>query len=257
MPKARAVEAGAPESMKGAVTAHLQQLGERYFIAFSPEQIVEHMLCIEEAQAEGLAVRWFTHEETGTSEVVVCTRNGHGLFANIAGCFASQLIDVQRALVFTAPDGYVVDSFTVIDAMNRRPLTERQIQAFREVLKSVLIDGVSVQDYVAKSRNRLFALHQPRVPVPTRIRFDNAASRSDTVVDIETGDRTGLLYDIARVFAAHGVDFVSSHVVTDARQVRDSFYVRLGEAKIEDPAVQAAVRSELESVIRPLAVSDV
>jgi UTP:GlnB (protein PII) uridylyltransferase len=59
------------------------------------------------------------------------------------------------------------------------------------------------------------------------------------------------------VFAAHGVDFVSSHVVTDARQVRDSFYVRLGEAKIEDPAVQAAVRSELESVIRPLAVSDV
>ena len=257
MPKARAVEAAAPEAMKGAVTTHLQQLGERYFIAFSPEQIIEHMLCIEEAQAEGLAVRWFTYEETGTSEVVVCTRNCHGLFANIAGCFASQLIDVQRALVFTAPDGYVVDSFTVIDAMNRRPLTERQIQAFRDVLKSVILDGVSVQDYVAKSRNRLFALHQARVPVPTRIRFDNTASRSDTVVDIETGDRTGLLYDIARVFAAHGVDFVSSHVVTDARQVRDSFYVRLGEAKIEDPAVQAAVRSELESVIRPLAVSDI
>jgi [protein-PII] uridylyltransferase len=76
------------------------------------------------------------------------------------------------------------------------------------------------------------------------------------VVDIETGDRTGLLYDIACVFAGHGIDFFSSHVVTDARQVRDSFYVRLGDAKIIDPAVQAALRSELESVIRPLAVAE-
>ena len=256
LPKARAIEAEAPEAMKGAVTAHLQQLGERYFVAFTPEQVIQHMRCIEEAQVSGLAVRWVNHDETGTSDVVVCTRDCHGLFANIAGCFASQLIDVQRALVFSAPDGYVVDSFTVTDAMNRRPLTERQIQALREVLQSVLMEGTPVQDFVARSRNRLFALHQPRVPVTTRIRFDNAASRTDTVVDIETGDRTGLLYDIARVFAAHGVDLVSSHVVTDARQVRDSFYVRLGEAKIEDPAVQAAVRSELESVIRPLAVSD-
>lgn len=256
LPKARAVEAEAPEALKGAVTAHLQQLGERYFVAFTPEQIVQHMQGIEEAQTVGLAVRWSNNDVTGTSDVVVCTRNRHGLFADIAGCFSSQLIDVQRALVFTAPDGYVVDSFTVSDATNRRPLTERQIGAFCEALQSVLLGGISVQDLVARSRNRLFALHQPRVPVPTKIRFDNNASRSDTVVDIETGDRTGLLYDIARVFAGQGVDFVSSHVVTDARQVRDSFYVRLGESKIEDPAVQAVVRSELEAVIRPLAVSD-
>jgi [protein-PII] uridylyltransferase len=256
MAKAQAIEAEAPDTMKARVTPHLQQLGERYFIAFTPEQVIQHMHCIEEAQASGLAVRWFNHEETGTSDVVVCTRNRHGLFANLAGCFASQLIDVQRALVFTAPNGYVVDSFTVTDAMNRRPLTERQIQSLREVLQSVLMEGVPVQDFVARSKNRLFALHQPRVPVATRIRFDNTASRTDTVVDIETGDRTGLLYDIARIFAEHGVDIVSSHVVTDARQVRDSFYVRLSEAKIEDPAVQTAVRSELESAIRPLAVSD-
>lgn len=254
LPKARAVEAEAPEPLKNQVTAHLQQLGERYFVAFAPDQIVEHMLCIQEAKRSGLALRWFNHEDTGTSDLVVCTQNRHGLFANIAGCFASQLVDVQRAQVFTAPEGYVVDSFTVTDAVNRRPLTERQVDAFQETLRAVLMEGVSVQDLVARSRTRLFALHQPRVPVPTRIRFDNVSSRTDTVVDIETGDRTGLLYDIAQVFAEHGVDFVSSHVVTDARQVRDSFYVRLGDAKIEDPTVQATVRSELESVIQPLAV---
>lgn len=257
LPKAQAVVAAAPPDLKRAVVDHLRQMGERYFIAFGPEQIVDHMACMREARDHGLALRRINDSETGTTDVVVCVQDSHGLFAKIAGSFASQLVDVQRALVFTAPDGYVVDRFTVMDAVNRRPLTDRQFEAFRDVLYHVLLERGSVQDYVNKSRNRLFALHQPRVPVPTRIAFDNEASRSDTVLDIETGDRTGLLYDIACVLAGHGISFFSSYVVTDARQVRDSFYVRLGDSKIIDPDVQAAVRGDLQAAIRPLSVLEV
>ena len=257
LPKARAVEAAAPPALRRGVSEHLRQMGERYFIAFSPEQIADHMACMEEARDSGLALRRINDNETGTTDVVLCVQDSHGLFAKIAGSFASQLVDVQRALVFTAPDGYVVDRFTVADAVNRRPLTDRQFEAVKEVLYHVLLARGSVQDYVNKSRSRLFALHQPRLPVPTRIRFDNEASRTDTVVDIETGDRTGLLYDIACVLAGHGISFFSSYVVTDARQVRDSFYVRLGDSKILDPALQEAVRSDLQAAIRPISALDV
>lgn len=257
LPKAAAIAVAAPEHLKGSVTEHLKQLGERYFVAFTPEQVVQHLECLEEAKAHGLAVRRTNNDNTGTTDVVVCTRNAMGLFANIAGSFTSQLVDVQRAAVFTAADGYVVDSFTVLDAANRRPLTSRQFDAFRGVLQEVLEGRAPVKDFVNKSRNRLFALHQPRIPVPTSIEFDNEASRTDTVVDIETGDRTGLLYDMACAFARHAVDILSSHIVTDARQVRDSFYVRLGSSKIDDPATQAAIRSELELAIRPHAAVEV
>ncbi|MBX3179123.1 MAG: [protein-PII] uridylyltransferase [Candidatus Hydrogenedentes bacterium] len=255
LPKARAVAEATPAPLRSEVVPHLVQMGERYFVAFSPEQIADHLRCIAEARIHGLAVLGVENEGTRTTDIVVCTQNSHGLFSRIAGSFASQLLDVQRALVFTAPDGYIVDRFTVTDAVNRRPLTERQFEALKQVLFHVLLERGSVQEYVNKSRTRLFALHQPRVPVATRISFDNECSKTDTVVEIETGDRTGLLYDIACVFAGHGIDFFSSHVVTDARQVRDSFYVRLDGSKITDPAVQAAVRAGLETAIRPLAVA--
>ncbi len=131
LPKAHAVVEAAPPHYKRSVVEHLRQMGERYFIAFSPDQIVDHMACMDEARDHGLAVRRINDEETGTTDVVVCVLDSHGLFAKIAGSFASQLMDVQRALVFTAPDGYVVDRFTVMDAVNRRPLTDRQFEVFK------------------------------------------------------------------------------------------------------------------------------
>jgi len=252
-PKARAIEALAPGDIRPRVAGHLRQLGERYFVAFTPEQVLRHMACLDEARESGLSVRCDDHEGTGTSDVFVCTPNCHGLFAKIAGCLASQLVDVRRASVFTTPDGYAVDSFTVIDAANRRSLTAGQVRALTKTLEAVLLRGEAVQTHVDKARNRLFALNQARVPVPSRIHFDNGASRTDTVLDIETGDRTGLLYDIAHVLAEFGIDFQSSHIVTDARQVRDAFYIRMGDAKVVDGAIQEAVRRELAQVIDPLA----
>ncbi len=247
-PKAKAVETMAPEDLRPQVEGHLKQLGERYFVAFTPPQIVAHMACLDEARSNGLSVRVEERSDTGTSDVVVCTRSRHGLFAQIAGCLTAQLSDVRRAAVFTTPDGFAVDSFTVVDAANRRALTAGQVKSLTRNLERVLLDEDPVQDLVDKSRNRLFGFNKVRVPIPTRISFDNEASRTDTVLDIETGDRTGLLYDIARVLAGFGIDFQSSHVVTDARQVRDAFYIRLGDAKVADEALQASIQTALEGV---------
>ncbi len=255
-PKARTIEELAPEELRPHIEGHLRQLGERYFVAFSPAQIVSHMACLEEARIHGLAVRVDAREDTGTSDVVVCTRNRHGLFAQIAGCLTAQLSDVRRASVFTTPDGFAVDSFTVIDAANRRALTAGQVKTLNRTLARVLLEEEPVQEFVDKSRNRLFGFNKVRVPVPTRVSFDNEASRTDTVLDIETGDRTGLLYDIARVLAGFGIDLQSSHVVTDARQVRDAFYIRLGDAKVVDGAMQASIQAALESVFHARGQAD-
>ena len=256
LPKANEVMQAAPDPLKPLVEDYLRDLGERYFIAFSPGHIVRHMECLEEARQSGLAVRCKTHGETGMSEVVVCTHDRPGLFAAITGSFTSQLVDVEAAAPFTRPDGLVVDCFTVRDAANGRPLTRTQFQGFEQVLRAVLLQREDIQHYVDRSRRRLFALLQPRVPVRTRVEFDNEASRTDTVIDIETGDRTGLLYDIARALTAMDVDICSARIMTDARRVRDAFYVRKSEAKLEDESLQGAVRAGLVEAIQPVAAAE-
>lgn len=252
LPKAADIKSRLPEHLHAELEPHLRVLGERYFFAFSAEDIACHLESLGEAAQTGLAVRCTAHAETEMSEVVVCTRDRRGLFSKIAGSFTSQLVDVQGAALFTRSDGWVVDCFTVRDAANRRPLTEAQFQAFDKVLRSVLLEGKDVQVYVDQARRRLFALLQPRAPVPTLIRFDNESSSTDTVIDIETGDRTGLLYDMSRALAVMGVDISSARIMTDARRVRDSFYVRIDQSKLEDRIIQVAVRAGLMEAIQPM-----
>ncbi len=249
LPKADAVRQEVSPDLRDQVEGHLRALGERYFIGFSPRHIARHMACLAEGRETGLAVHFSTFEETNMTEVVVCTHDRHGLFSQITGSFTSQLVDVWAAALFTLPDGYVVDCFTVFDASRRKPLTSAQCEGVRRVLHAVLMKGEDIERHVEASRRRLFALLQPRAPLRTVIGFDNRASRTDTVIDIETGDRTGLLYDITRALSEVGMDIQSARIVTDARRVRDAFYVRLNNRKLEDPAAQLVVQEALTSAI--------
>jgi len=252
LPKAQEAARLVPEGLKSRVEAYLEGLGERYFIAFSAEHIARHLECLEEARAQGLALRCDTHKETDTSEVVVCTRDRHGLFAALTGSFTSQLVDVEGAAPFTTPDGFAVDCFTVKNAGNGRPLTKTQFRAVEKVLRAVLLEGKDIRTYTEQARRRIFALLQPRVPMRTRIAFDNESSGTHTVIDIETGDRTGLLYDIAGALSDMGLDISSARITTDVRRARDAFYVRLDGKKIEDQAVETSVRESLEEAIQPM-----
>ena len=139
------------------------------------------------------------------------------------------------------------------DARLRTPLTPNQQAALEAVLRAVLFEEKDVDDLVERSRRRLFALLQPRIPVPTRILFDNGSSRNHTVIDIETGDRTGLLYDLTRALTDVGLDIATAHIVTDARRVRDSFYVTKDNQRIEETGAQEAIRDMLHAAIHPRA----
>ncbi|HPU98255.1 MAG TPA: [protein-PII] uridylyltransferase, partial [Candidatus Hydrogenedentes bacterium] len=235
LPRAREVIHLVGEDREKEVTQYLRDMGERYLIGFSPEQVVRHMECLQEAMQTGLAVRCVANSTLGASDICVCTRDRHGLFALIAGSFAANLINVRNAALFTRTDGWVVDCFTVDNAVQRRPLTPGEIQSFISTLNEALRDESALREKVMRSRNRLFALQQSTVPVRSIVTFDDNASDSETVIDIVTADRTGLLYDITSTLSEMGVDFSAAHIRTDVGRVRDAFYVTMNGRKLETP----------------------
>ena len=179
----------------------------------------------------------------------MCTRDRHGLFAEIAGAFASQLVNVRNAALCTRDDGWVVDSFLVHNATNGRPLTNNEMDAVTRVLDDVVLRNGNIKDYVDKSRKRLFALTRQSAPVRPSVEFDNEVSRTDTVIDIVAGDRTGLLYDIAHTLSEMGIDFNAAHIVTDVGRARDAFYVRMNDRKLEDSKLKDWVARRLYEAI--------
>ena len=254
-PKSDLVCGRLPDRLRGLVESHVRDLGNGYFAGFSVEAIAGHIECLEAAGENGFAVSIVTNDETNMSEVVICTPDHRGLFQELAGCFASQLIEVEKAALYTRSDGMALDCFTVMSASRLKALTQRQATAFKKVLTDVLSGVKSLEDYLEESQRRIFRLLHPPVPIRTNIEFDNTASRRYTVIDIMTGDRTGLLYDIAHALTEHGLDIASARIVTDARRVRDSFYIALNHEKVTDTELQAEIEEGLRAAIhsRPLA----
>ena len=243
--KIRQIHEKVPQRNRSELEYHLNSMGSGYLDAFTPDDIIIHLDCLEEAMEKGLAVRCWSNESIGMSHFVVATRDKQGLFAQIAGCFASQLIDIYNASLYTREDGWVVDYFLVRDAPQRRPLTEGQIITLEKTLRTVILDGKDVQVFVDKTKKKLFALKKSLAPVQTYIRFDNDSSNKHTVIDIETGDRTGLLYDIASALFVMGLNIYKARINTGAYRVRDSFYVQFRDNKITHRILQSAIRAGL------------
>jgi [protein-PII] uridylyltransferase len=79
-------------------------------------------------------------------------------------------------------------------------------------------DALKDRDRV-KKREREFRF-------PTHIVFDNDGSEIYTIIEVDTRDRPGLLYDLTRTLAANNVYIASAVIATYGAQVVDSFYVK-------------------------------
>ncbi|MEE2810015.1 MAG: [protein-PII] uridylyltransferase, partial [Pseudomonadota bacterium] len=62
--------------------------------------------------------------------------------------------------------------------------------------------------------------------VPTHITFDNEGSEIYTIIEVDTRDRAGLLYDLARTLADANVYIANAVIATYGEQVVDTFYVK-------------------------------
>jgi [protein-PII] uridylyltransferase len=62
--------------------------------------------------------------------------------------------------------------------------------------------------------------------VPTSISFDNDGSEIYTIIEVDTRDRPGLLYDLTKTLAASNVYISSAVIATYGAQVVDTFYVK-------------------------------
>ena len=62
--------------------------------------------------------------------------------------------------------------------------------------------------------------------VATNISFDNDGSEIYTIIEVDTRDRPGLLFDLTRTLANLNIYIASAVIATYGEQVVDTFYVK-------------------------------
>ncbi len=169
-------------------------------------------------------------EDQDATSVTVCTSDRPGLFATLAGGLSAAGANIIEARINTLDDGTAIDVFTVQN-MAGRPIDKKWRQ--EELKKSVLaaLDGaLDIKEQIQR--------HMDSGPkkddvfeVETRIKVNNKASRTDTVLEIAARDRPGLLYDITRALSEEGLQIRSAKITTLGLKAIDVFYVQDAEGK--------------------------
>ena len=75
---------------------------------------------------------------------------------------------------------------------------------------------------------------------------DNTSHPSFTLVDVQTPDRLGLLYDLFRAFGEADVNIELSRITTEMDVAMDTFYITDGNGKITDESAVKRIQRLLQ-----------
>jgi [protein-PII] uridylyltransferase len=146
-----------------------------------------------------------------------------GIFSRLAGALALVGANVVDARTYTSKDGYATAVFWVQD-IEGKPYEIARLPRLRSMIDKTLKGEVLAREALKdrdkiKKRDREFRF-------PTHIIFDNEGSDIYTIIEVDTRDRPGLLFDLTRTLANNNIYIASAVIATYGAQVVDTFYVK-------------------------------
>lgn len=211
------------------VQRHLALLPDRYLRTTAPETTATHLRLIEELKSDVFRWRWLQHGSTIT-ELTVCARDRHGLFADIAGTLTAHGIEILSAEINTREDGVAIDVFMLRLAATHQAIEERKWVAIERALRAAIKGGTDVAALVEKwqlhhAPRRRKRVTNTRHQKLAHVVCDNKAAQSATIVEVRAADEAGLAYKIASVATALGFEITYAKITTEKSDAFDVFYV--------------------------------
>jgi [protein-PII] uridylyltransferase len=230
------------------IESFFDEMPRRYFVSHGPRQIARHaraFLGFKDERGVVVAVREMRSDFT---ELIVCTRDVHGLYWRVAGALTARGINIFASNVYTTRSGLALEVYRVATPPGEADDRARVWAAFEESLRSVLAGEVRVEDLVKRRRRPIGAQETPS-RMPASVTIENRESDFYTIVDVSANDRLGLLYDLTRTLAEHDLEIYISKATTVLDQVADTFYVKDARdgafKKLTDPDRIAALERAL------------
>ncbi|HEY0975226.1 MAG TPA: [protein-PII] uridylyltransferase [Solimonas sp.] len=224
------------------VQAQWARFDHEYFLRHTPAELAWHLpplLAVQESELPLVLVD--TVADRGMT-VFVYTRDRDHLFGLSCGVLARLGLNILDARLHTSDDGFVLDSYVVMEGDNTpisNPMRGPEIQA---ALRKVLSDPeVSTVDVNRRASQRL-----KHFDTPTTVYFSQDEKRSRTVLELVTADQPGLLSLIGRVFQKRGILLDAAKIGTIGERAEDVFYIT---DRMHRPIVDEEVLEDLREVL--------
>jgi [protein-PII] uridylyltransferase len=228
----------APETFEHEeIDAHFNNVPPRYFQINDAKEILRDITHVhrflhvqmrdDESNALEPVISWHNEPDRGYSTVTVTTWDREGLFSKITGCLTAAGLNIFHAEIITRNDGIILDSFSVNDARTGVLPNKDARDKFESLLNKLLTNThVDLPGIIAKTKSAPQTYKSIEGEhIATSVQFDNELSETRTIIDIETEDRLGLLYDISRALNDLNLDISIAKISTEKGAAWDTFYV--------------------------------
>lgn len=207
--------------MNERLTEFARSLPNDYRTRFDADQIAVHFQTLEDRarSRSSVAVRRFPWPQPGITGLCVVAEDRPGLLSNISRALSEFGCDVDSALAFTRPStegrpAEALDLFFV--RYTEGPFGEAREDELAELLRKILSGNYE---------SRLPPPSQASAASDTTVRFLEDESGSLSVLEVETNDRSGLLWALTRALHRENVQIVSSKIKTNGGRVQDRFVI--------------------------------
>jgi [protein-PII] uridylyltransferase len=175
-----------------------QRLGEEYFLRHTAEQVSRHTRLLAERQDNmDCVVSIQPVTERGGTEIFIHAPADDELFTLITAVLDQLGLNVVDAGIITTDDGYVLNTFHVLD-QDGGPLQD----ALRiDAVHATLTSEIESEDRKAWHVSRRTPRRYRHFPIQTHIAFKLDEADQRTVMELITADRPGLLSQVGRAFS--------------------------------------------------------
>jgi [protein-PII] uridylyltransferase len=218
---------------------------DSYWLAFDAGELEFHARLMRAADEKNEQVVVGTRGDlsNSVSEIVIYTPDHPGLFSRLAGAISVSNGSIVGAKIFTTSDGCALDVFQVQDAAGGPFGDGGRIERLKQTIVKTLTGEIMPRAILAK---RAPGRRAAAFKTPPRVNFDNEASTVSTVIEVESLDRVGLLYEITHTLFEAGMSISSAIVATYGELAVDTFYVRdVFGHKVTHPERLASIEGRL------------
>ncbi len=213
---------GLPDDAADALWIHLD---ERYFMRFDARDMAWHARVLWRRADSGATIVRARLSPAGEGiQVLVYAPDRPDIFVRICGFFARIRYTIVEAKIHTTGHGYALDSFQVMDLVNRG-IPYRDFLNFVE--HELARDLAPAQPLQSVTRGRL-SRHQRHHPYPASAQITPDPLGHGHILSITCADRGGLLFAVAEVLMQFGVGVYAAKIDTLGARVEDTFVIQGG-----------------------------
>lgn len=220
--------------------------GEDYFLRETVDDIVWQIDALHKHKDKSkpliLLKEYDKRAFEGATQLFVLAPDRKGLFSDITNALEQLNLSVQDAKIYNSTNKNAIDTFILLDAEGL-PIGEdaNRLAHIKDFVYEVLTSPEAAQEVQKRTPRQ-----QKHFISPTQVTVTTDIVRNQTVIEVHTPDRPGLLANVARVFTEFDIALQNAKITTLGEKVEDVFFVTDDNLNpISDPDVCLAIQERI------------